>query len=150
MALQPRSEDPRSQNLHSENPRAENPPRGAVPSGPIGADDFAAARERMLRTQLLARGVRDARVLGAMRAVPRERFVPELLRDYAYEDEPLPIGAQQTISQPYIVAYMLEAAELAPSDRVLDVGTGSGYAAALASRLAHRVDSIERIATLAH
>jgi len=133
---------------------AVHPHSGPAPraeaSGAAFVDDFAAARERMVRTQLLPRGVRDARVLGAMRRVPRERFVPELLRADAYEDEPLPIGARQTISQPYIVAYMLEAAELQPSDRVLDVGTGSGYAAALASLLVHRVDSVERIAILAH
>lgn len=107
------------------------------------------ARLRMVATQVAARGIADARVLAAMRAVPREVFVPETLRTHAYEDGPLDIGEGQTISQPYIVALMLEAARLAPADRLLEVGSGSGYAAAVASRLCARVFAIERHAILA-
>ena len=106
-------------------------------------------RERMVERQLARRGIRDRRVLAAMDAVPREEFVPEHLRDLAYEDGPLPIGHGQTISQPFIVAHMLQAAALGPADRVLDVGTGSGYAAAVASRLAAQVCTIERYPSLA-
>ncbi|HEX8375762.1 MAG TPA: protein-L-isoaspartate(D-aspartate) O-methyltransferase [Geminicoccaceae bacterium] len=109
----------------------------------------AAAAERMVESQIAARGVKDPRVLAAMREVPREAFVPEAQRAAAHDDGPLPIGAGQTISQPYVVALMAEAAEIAPGDRVLDVGTGSGYAAAVLSRLAARVCSIERHASLA-
>jgi len=107
-------------------------------------EDFAAAREAMVAQQLVARGVRDAAVLDAMRTVPRDAFVPPALREFAYGDAPLPIGAQQTISQPYIVARMIEAAAVRPGERVLEVGTGSGYAAAVLARLAARVDTIER------
>jgi protein-L-isoaspartate(D-aspartate) O-methyltransferase len=110
--------------------------------------DFNEARERMVERQLVRRGIRDSRVLDAMRRVPREAFVPECLRDLAYEDRPLPIGNEQTISQPAIVATMIEAAELAPADVVLDVGTGSGYAAAVAAAIAAQVYSIERHAAL--
>jgi protein-L-isoaspartate(D-aspartate) O-methyltransferase len=106
-------------------------------------------RERMVERQIAARGIRDARVLAAMREVPREAFVAESMREFAYEDAALPIEAKQTISQPYIVAHMLEAAALQPDDRVLDIGTGSGYAAALLARLAGEVYSIERHASLA-
>src|SRR4051812_27736496 len=88
-----------------------------------GAGDFAAARERMVEQQIAARGIVDRRVLEAMRRVPRDAFVPEGLRGLAYDDTPLPIGEGQTISQPYIVALMAEAAALGPGDRVLDVGT---------------------------
>lgn len=111
--------------------------------------DFAALRRAMVEDQLVARGVRDPRVLAAMGEVPREAFVPEALRDRAYEDGPLPIGEGQTISQPLIVALMAEAAQILPRDRILDVGTGSGYAAAVLARLGRFVWSIERIATLA-
>src|ERR1700704_4168797 len=103
----------------------------------------------MVQTQIAARGVRDPRVLAAMREVPRHEFVPELLRGHAYEDHPLPIGAGQTISQPYIVAVMLEHLALQATDRVLEVGTGSGYATALLSRMCAEVYSIERPAELA-
>lgn len=106
-------------------------------------------RERMVERQIAARGVRDPRVLAAMREVPREAFVDEGLQEFAYEDAPLPIAEKQTISQPYIVAHMLEAAGVQPGDRVLDVGTGSGYAAALLAWLADEVYSIERHASLA-
>jgi protein-L-isoaspartate(D-aspartate) O-methyltransferase len=101
-------------------------------------------RAQMVEVQIARRGVRDARVLDAMRAVPRERFVGEALAEFAYEDSPLPIEADQTISQPYIVAAMIEAAEVAPGDRVLEVGAGSGYAAAVLGRIADQVYAIER------
>ncbi len=108
------------------------------------ADDFARARETMVQTQIAARGVRDPMVLDAMRTVPREAFVPERLRRFAYEDEPLSIGEGQTISQPYIVAVMTEAVELKPGDRALEIGTGSGYGAAVLSRIAAEVYTVER------
>jgi protein-L-isoaspartate(D-aspartate) O-methyltransferase len=103
----------------------------------------------MVASQLARRGVTDERVLEAMREVPREAFVGAGMEEFAYEDSPLPIGAGQTISQPYIVALMIEAAAIKPGDRVLDVGTGSGYAAAVLSRLASRVYSVERHRELA-
>jgi protein-L-isoaspartate(D-aspartate) O-methyltransferase len=103
----------------------------------------------MVTTQLAARGVRDARVLEAMREVPRDRFVPGSARGEAYEDRPLPIGEGQTISQPYMVAVMTEALAPQEADRVLEIGTGSGYQTAILSRLAARVVSIERHAVLA-
>jgi protein-L-isoaspartate(D-aspartate) O-methyltransferase len=111
--------------------------------------DFASQRERMVRTQLADRGIRDVRVLDAMRAVPRHEFVAESLRPDAYEDHPLPIGADQTISQPYIVAIMLQHLGLQPADRILEVGTGSGYVTALLSTLCAEVYSVERHADLA-
>ncbi|WP_027194824.1 protein-L-isoaspartate(D-aspartate) O-methyltransferase [Paraburkholderia sprentiae] len=111
--------------------------------------DFDDARAWMVERQIVQRGVRDDYVIEAMRRVPREAFVPSDLREFAYDDTPLPIGGEQSISQPYIVAAMLAAAELQPGDRVLDIGTGSGYAAALAAEIAGRVDSIERDASLA-
>src|SRR5690606_1869952 len=95
------------------------------------------------------RGIRDRHLLAAMREVPREAFVGFEMSEFAYEDSPLPIEAGQTISQPYMVAAMIEAAELRPSDRVLDVGAGSGYAAAVISRIAHVVHAIERHGALA-
>lgn len=103
----------------------------------------------MVESQLRARGVKDERVLDAMARVPRHEFAPEAYRHQAYEDHPLPIGEGQTISQPYIVALMLEALALSPTDRVLEVGTGSGYVTALLAELAARVFSIERHALLA-
>jgi len=103
----------------------------------------------MVRTQIEARGVRDERVLAALREVPRHRFVPEDLAHAAYEDGPLPIGHGQTISQPYIVAVMTELLAPGPDDVVLDVGTGSGYQAAVLARLARRVYSIEIVPELA-
>jgi protein-L-isoaspartate(D-aspartate) O-methyltransferase len=112
-------------------------------------DPTAAARERMVRDQIEARGVKDPRVLAAMRAVPRHELVPEQLRDHAYEDRPLPIGHGQTISQPYVVAFMTEELDLDPDDRVLEVGTGSGYQAAVLGRLAREVYSIEIVEPLA-
>ena len=112
-------------------------------------DFFDIERQKMVQTQIKPRGLRDPRVLAAMREVPRHEFVPEALRSHAYEDHPLPIGAGQTISQPYIVAVMLEYLVLQATDRVLEVGTGSGYATALLSRLCAAVYSIERHAELA-
>jgi len=109
---------------------------------------FEKARERMVTAQLRRRGVRDVRVLNAMANVPREAFVSAGTEELAYEDSPLPIGEGQTISQPYIVAMMAEAAGLEPADRVLEVGAGSGYAAAILSRLATQVFAIERHASL--
>ena len=111
-------------------------------------NDFPRERERMVDRQIAARGVRDPRVLEAMRQVPREAFVPEELAEFA-EDAPLPIGKGQTISQPYIVALTAELAQAAPDDRVLDGGTGSGYAAAVLSRMAAQVFTIERHPELA-
>jgi len=110
---------------------------------------FRAQREEMVRTQLAQRGIRARRVLDVMRDVPRHEFVPEPFRQDAYEDHPLPIGAEQTISQPYIVAAMLEYLALQATDRVLEIGTGSGYVTALLSLLSAEVYSVERHAQLA-
>ncbi|MEP7302728.1 MAG: protein-L-isoaspartate(D-aspartate) O-methyltransferase [Caldimonas sp.] len=110
---------------------------------------FAARREAMVTAQIAGRGIRDPAVLAALRAVPREAFVAAPLNECAYDDTPLPIEEGQTISQPYIVALMLEAAALGPGDRVLEVGAGSGYACAVASRIAGRVDAVERHPALA-
>ncbi len=106
-------------------------------------DPTAALREAMVREQIQERGVADPRVLEAMRAVPRHRFVPEEMARAAYEDSPLPIGEGQTISQPYIVALMTELLQTAPGQRVLEIGTGSGYQAAVLSGLVREVFSIE-------
>jgi protein-L-isoaspartate(D-aspartate) O-methyltransferase len=107
------------------------------------------ARDRMVAEQLAARGIRDERILAAMRAVPREEFVPESQRGRAYEDQPLPIGHQQTISQPYIVGKMAELAVVQPTDRILEIGSGSGYAAAVLSRLGREVWAVEIVPELA-
>ena len=106
-------------------------------------------RQQMVTSQLRARGIADERVLEAMSRVPRHEFAPERFRDQAYEDHPLPIGEGQTISQPYIVAIMLEALKLSPNDKVLEVGTGSGYVTALLAELTADVMSIERHVSLA-
>jgi protein-L-isoaspartate(D-aspartate) O-methyltransferase len=111
--------------------------------------DTWVGKERMVSEHLLARGIRDKAVVRAMREVPREAFLPPLLQRFAYDDNPLPIDEGQTISQPYIVAYMIEALELQGSERVLEIGTGSGYAAAVLSRCAAEVFTVERIAALA-
>ncbi len=113
------------------------------------AEEFARRRAAMVREQIEARGVRDARVLQAMRELPRERFVRPGWEAEAYDDNPLPIAAGQTISQPYIVALMSEALQLRGSERVLEIGTGSGYAAAVLARLAKEVHTVERHAVLA-
>ena len=112
-------------------------------------DAFHNQRIAMVELQLRSRGIRDERVLAAMERVPRHEFVPEALRADAYADMPLPIGNAQTISQPYIVAAMLEALQLRADDRVLEIGTGSGYMTALLAELAADVISIERHAELA-
>jgi protein-L-isoaspartate(D-aspartate) O-methyltransferase len=111
--------------------------------------DFAGLRRRMVEEQLVGRGIRDAVVLAAMGEVPREEFVAEDLRPFAYRDAPLPIDKEQTISQPYIVALMTELLELQAQDRALEIGTGSGYGAAVLSRIAGEVYTVERHAELA-
>ncbi|MHA7809417.1 MAG: protein-L-isoaspartate(D-aspartate) O-methyltransferase [Marinobacter adhaerens] len=110
---------------------------------------FELQRASMVDYQLRARGIGSPLVLEAMGRVPRERFIPERMKDCAYDDGPLPIGAGQTISQPYIVALMTEALDLEGGERVLDIGTGSGYAAAVLSCIASEVFSIERVQELA-
>lgn len=110
---------------------------------------YSNLRMEMVNAQLRARGIRDERVLDAMARVPRHEFTPENYRSQAYEDHPLPLPEEQTISQPYIVAIMLEALDLKPSDNVLEIGTGSGYVTALLAELAAQVVSIERHAFLA-
>jgi len=111
--------------------------------------DYADARTQMVERQIVRRGVRDPAVLNAMREVPREAFVAADFQDAAYEDRALPIAEDQSISQPYIVAVMLEAAGLRPPDRVLEIGAGSGYAAAIIARIVRHVFAIERQAVLA-
>jgi len=114
------------------------------------ADDGSAPqREQMVQHQIIGRGVHDPAVVDAMRTVPRHRFVPERVRRHAYGDHPQPIGHGSTISQPYIVASMSELARIGPDDRVLDVGTGSGYQAAVLAQMGAKVWSIERVAPLA-
>ena len=112
-------------------------------------DRYEKQRKKMVDAQIRSRGIRDARVLRAMEKIPRHLFVDEGLIDQAYNDSPLPIGEKQTISQPYIVALMTEALELAGREKVLELGTGSGYQAAILAELADRVFTIERIASLA-
>ena len=109
----------------------------------MSAPDTSPQRDRMVTRQIEARGVTDRRVLEAMRTVPRERFVPDRLAEHAHDDAPLPIGEDQTISQPYIVALMIAALGAGPGDRALEVGAGSGYAAAVLSRIVSEVDAIE-------
>jgi protein-L-isoaspartate(D-aspartate) O-methyltransferase len=111
-------------------------------------DAFLRERQRMVEKDLRKRGIRDPRVLDAMAAVPRHRFVPAAEREHAYEDRALPLEVGQTISQPYIVAYMTEALEVRPASRVLEVGTGSGYQTAVLARLAAEVFTVERIGDL--
>jgi protein-L-isoaspartate(D-aspartate) O-methyltransferase len=114
-----------------------------------GTDPCAAERQLMVARQLQGRDITDPRVLAAMAKVPRHRFVPEALASRAYDDHPLPIGLGQTISQPYIVALMSQWAEVRPGDKVLEVGTGSGYQAAILAELTNRVFSIELLPELA-
>ena len=116
---------------------------------PVETAAYEGLRRRMVESQIQGRGVSDRRVLDAMMRVPRHLFAPQRYREQAYEDHPLPIGEGQTISQPYIVALMLEALALQPGDKVLEVGTGSGYATALLAELVSQVFSMERHAALA-
>lgn len=112
--------------------------------------NFQKARDRMVETQLVSRGIHDPRVLEAMRKVPRHLFVDEALKEQSYSDHPLPIGDKQTISQPYIVALMSESLELQGHEKILEIGTGSGYQAAVLAELGERVFSIERNPNLAY
>lgn len=113
-------------------------------------DGFERQRKRMVREQIELKGIKDKTVLSAMREIKRHLFVPFHLRSKAYKDRPLPIGHNQTISQPYIVAYMTEAAKLKPEDRVLEIGTGSGYQAAVLAKIVREVYSIEILKPLAN
>jgi protein-L-isoaspartate(D-aspartate) O-methyltransferase len=122
---------------------------GPGSGGGGGGDDRLAERLAMVETQIAARGVRDPRVLDAMRTVPRHWFVPEAVADRAYADDPLPIPGGQTISQPYIVALMTEALRLRPDSKVLEIGTGSGYQAAVLATITPRVYTIEIVPELA-
>jgi protein-L-isoaspartate(D-aspartate) O-methyltransferase len=114
----------------------------------LRSDDFEKQRARMVESQIRARGVKDERVLKALRSVPRHLFVPPDMVPYAHADEPLPVGEGQTISQPYIVAYMTEALSLVGTERVLEVGTGSGYQTAVLAELAAQVFTVEIIGSL--
>ena len=120
-----------------------------VQTKPSSVDEFRNLRQIMVEQQIRSRGIRNEAVLAAMMKVPRHRFVPEPYVDSAYEDSPLPIGKGQTISQPYIVAYMSEAAEITKDEKVLEIGTGSGYQAAILAELAKEVFSIEIVPELA-
>jgi protein-L-isoaspartate(D-aspartate) O-methyltransferase len=125
-------------------------PAGAALYQPSKApsDGYQAARRVMIERDLRGRGIKDSRVLAAMDTVPRHRFVPEKLGSAAYDDRPLPIGERQTISQPYIVAFMSELLELKPTDKVLEIGTGSGYQTGVLSQLAEAVSTIEILPAL--
>lgn len=112
-------------------------------------DTFTHQRHKMVERQIKRRGIRDAALLDAMREVPREAFVPEQYRTAAYDDAPLPIPAEQTISQPYVVALMIRALDLTPEARVLEIGSGSGYASAILSRMVREVHAVERHKVLA-
>jgi protein-L-isoaspartate(D-aspartate) O-methyltransferase len=111
--------------------------------------DFARIRLKMVEEQIIARGIKDLRLTGAMRKVPRHLFVEEALQSQAYSDHPLPIGEKQTISQPYMVALMTEALSLTGKEKILEIGTGSGYQTAVLAELASKVFSVERIRSLA-
>jgi protein-L-isoaspartate(D-aspartate) O-methyltransferase len=122
----------------------------AAPQAPAEEDGrYAELREQMVREQIAARGIGDERLLAAMRAVPRHELMPDDVRRHAYADYPVPIGEMQTISQPYIVAYMTEKLELSGDERVLEIGTGSGYQAAVLAELAAEVYTIEIVKPLA-
>ncbi len=120
-----------------------------VSTTPKTKDGFERVRNKMIETQLKARGIKNKKVLAAFGNIPRQLFLPEALRSQAYSDYPLPIGGGQTISQPYIVAYMTELLNLKPTDKVLEVGTGSGYQAAVLSQIVDKVFTIERVHKLA-
>jgi protein-L-isoaspartate(D-aspartate) O-methyltransferase len=122
---------------------------GDAGGGPEQEADVERRRERMVETQVRRRGIVNERVLAAMRRVPRHEFVPDAQKPFACDDRPLPVGHGQTISQPYIVAYMTDALEVEPTDRVLEIGTGSGYQAAVLAELVHEVFTIEIVDELA-
>lgn len=128
---------------------ASQSPAVAAQNVTAGVDSFALARNAMVDQQIRAREITAPAVLNAMRKVPRHRFVPTRVRHLAYDDHPLPIGYEQTISQPYIVAYMTEAADISPRDKVLEIGTGSGYQAAILGQVAREVYTIEIVPELA-
>jgi protein-L-isoaspartate(D-aspartate) O-methyltransferase len=130
-------------------PRSQSP-AVAAQSATTATDFSVAERDAMVDQQIRARGIEAPAVLKAMREVPRHRFVPPAVRHLAYLDQPLPIGSEQTISQPYIVAYMTEAADLSPDETVLEIGTGSGYQAAVLGEIAREVYTIEIIPELAN
>ncbi len=111
-------------------------------------DSYRMVRERMVQTQLKKRGIRNSRVLEAFKRVPRHHFIPKNLADQAYADGPLPIGESQTISQPYMVAIMTQSAEIVPGNRVLEIGSGSGYQSAILAELGAEVYTIERVPAL--
>ena len=111
--------------------------------------NFESERSRMVEEQIMGRGVKDARVLAAMRKIPRHEFLPEAIRGVAYADQALPIGEGQTMSQPYIVALVTELLDLKATERVLEIGTGSGYQAAVLAELCEKVYTVERVKTLA-
>lgn len=115
---------------------------------PTSQDDYKAKREEMVRSQIVSRGISSSGVIHAMQKVPRHRFVPHDYLLFAYSDQPLPIGEGQTISQPYIVAYMTESLDIQPGDKVLEIGTGSGYQAAILAEMEAEVYSIELIGSL--
>ena len=112
-------------------------------------NEYTSKRQKMVETQLIPRGIKDPRVIEAMRKVPRHLFLDEALWPEAYEDHPVPIGEKQTISQPFIVAIMTEALQLKGREKILEVGTGSGYQAAILAELADQVYSIERLPSIA-
>jgi protein-L-isoaspartate(D-aspartate) O-methyltransferase len=144
--------NPSSERSDLESPTAAGYNEAKPPDGPeaqIDAEEFLRRREWMVDADIAGRGLRDPRVLHAMRTVAREAFVPASLRQYAYDDGPLPIGGGQTISQPYVVASMTEAAHPTPADRALEIGTGSGYAAAVLATIVSEVYTVERVAELA-
>ena len=124
-------------------------PSATIMRNPCTEDDFKEQRHALVAAQVAGRGIRSPLVLDAMRKVPREAFVPEYLRDSAYQDSPLPIGCGQTISQPHVVAYMIDELGLSGGEKVLEIGAGSGYAAAVLAEIADKVYTIERIAVLA-
>lgn len=142
-------EEPPAKSARMTNLRGASPARMGNDVAAMRVDEFSVARELMLRTQLRARGIRDERVLAAMARVPRHEFVDEEFRSQAYADHPVPIRRDQTLSQPYIVAVMLQALALDGSERVLEIGTGSGYQTALLAELAREVFSVERLPCLA-
>lgn len=111
-------------------------------------EEFVSLREKMVEEQIIARGIKDKKVIEVMKKVPRHLFVPEEYRQYSYDDEPLPIGEGQTISQPYIVAYMTEILELKEDDKVLEIGTGSGYQTAILAEVVKEVYTVEIIKSL--